>query len=495
MKGLGRSNMKVLLTTLNSKFIHSNLALRYLENRIIHAKLSDIEVYREEFTINNSEDYIFNEILAGEYQVICFSCYIWNIEKIVHLSKKIKMAMPNIKVVLGGPEVSFDADSFLCKHGYVDYIICGEGEIVLPKLIEDIFKERSSKELGKIIEGGIVDVANIPFPYEDGIDKNKILYYESTKGCPYRCSYCISSIDKMIRPFHISRVKKELQFFLDKGVKQVKFLDRTFNWNKERSLEIFRYLIDNDNGVTNFHFEVCAENMTEDIMRCLGKAREGLLQFEIGIQSTNVQTLGSVDRFSDVELLLSKVKSLVSMGNSHIHVDLIVGLPYETVEIFKESFNRVYNLGADAIQLGFLKLLKGTKIREEANIHEYIYDNKAPYQVIRNKYMSAMDIVRLKRVEEVLDRYYNRGGFEKSLAYLVDIYEEPFNFYDSFAEFYFDKGYQKANHKKEDNYRILNEFVESINICGDIKKIIYEDMKKRLNEDAVKRFDRKGWQL
>ena len=337
---------------------------------------------------------------------------------------------------------------------------------------------------------------DMTFPYRDEeIEENKIIYYEASRGCPYNCSYCMSSIEKKVRGLPIERVKNELKFFLDRNVKQVKFLDRTFNWHKERSYEIFKFLIENDNGKTNFHFEICAENMTEDTIDLISKARCGLFQFEIGIQSTYDKTLKAVDRLSDVELLLSKTKKLIALRNAHIHVDLIAGLPYENYERFKKSFDDVYLLKADALQLGFLKLLKGTKIREEEDKFNYIYDDKAPYQIIRNEFMSPYDLVSLKKIEHVLDDYYNKGGFENSLDEFVKIFGSSFEFFSEFAQFYHEAGYQHMSHKKEDNYRILNKFAEVVLDNYKIKEVIYKDLINRMNEDAVKKFNKKGWEI
>ncbi|MEE1037906.1 MAG: DUF4080 domain-containing protein [Eubacterium sp.] len=485
--------MKILLTTLNSKYIHTNLAIRYLKKCIERdvRNRDDINVEVQEFTINNSEDYIYNEIIAGEHDIVCFSCYIWNIEKTLHLCENLKKALPEIKILLGGPEVSYDGDQLMEKYEFIDYILAGEGEKLLPEVLLKITDENPPRQLWRATP---VSVEDIPFPYEDA-EENKIIYYESTRGCPYNCSYCMSSIDKKVRPLPIDRVKDELNFFLEKKVKQVKFLDRTFNWNKERSYEIFQYLIENDNGLTNFHFEICAENMTEETIDLIGTARKDLFQFEIGIQSTCQETLKSVDRLSDVDLLLGKIEKLIALRNCHIHVDLIAGLPFENLERFKKSFDDVYNLGADALQLGFLKLLKGTKIRKEEENYGFVYDEKAPYQIIKNDFLSAKDLNLLKRVENVLDEFYNKGGFENSLKALVEHFPGAFDMYEAFAKFYYENGYQKASHKKEDNYRILNKFAVEVVMDSSLTQVIYADMEKRLNFDAVKKFNRKGWEI
>lgn len=488
--------MNILLTTLNSKFIHTNLAIKYLSNSIRDKlnDLSDVCVEKREFTINNSQEYIYNEIIAGKYDIVCFSCYIWNIEKTLHLCENIKKAIPQVKILLGGPEVTFDSERILKDNPFVDIVLCGEGEVELPKILREIYERGfASKKCYKAMP---ITTNDMTFPYRDEeIEENKIIYYEASRGCPYNCSYCMSSIEKKVRGLPIERVKNELKFFLDRNVKQVKFLDRTFNWHKERSYEIFKFLIENDNGKTNFHFEICAENMTEDTIELISKARKGLFQFEIGIQSTYDMTLKAVDRLSDVDLLLSKTKKLIALRNAHIHVDLIAGLPYEDYERFKKSFDDVYNLKADALQLGFLKLLKGTKIRAEEEKFGYVYDDKAPYQIIRNDFMSPYDLVNLKKIEHVLDDYYNKGGFENSLDEFVKIFGSSFEFFNEFAQFYHEAGYQHMSHKKEDNYRILNKFAEVVLDNYKIKEVIYKDLINRMNEDAVKKFNKKGWEI
>ncbi len=488
--------MNILLTTLNSKYIHTNLAIKYLSNSIKDkmCDLEDINVIKKEFTINNSEEYIYSEIIAGKHDIACFSCYIWNIEKTLHLCKLLKKAKPEMKILLGGPEVSYDGKIILEENPFIDIVICGEGEVILPEILRELYTDGMTKE--KLYKAMPITTDDMTFPYRDEeVEANKIIYYEASRGCPYNCSYCMSSIEKKVRGIPVERVKEELKFFIDKNVKQVKFLDRTFNWNKERSFEIFKFLIDNDNGKTNFHFEICAENVTDETIELIGTARPGLFQFEIGIQSTYDKTLKAVDRLSNVELLLTKTKKIIALRNAHIHVDLIAGLPYEDIDRFKKSFDDVYALKADALQLGFLKLLKGTKIRAEENTHKYVYDDMAPYQIIKNSFMSPDDIVRLKRIEHVLDDYYNKGGFERSLDKLVDIYKSPFGFFDDFAKYYHQKGYQHMNHKKEDNYRILNKFAEEILKDNLIKDVIYQDLVERMNEDAVKKFNKKGWDI
>lgn len=513
--------MKVLMTTLNSKFIHSSMAVKYLYAAMEKnfETVPEIIVEKQEFTINNTQDYIYNEILAGKYDIVCLSCYIWNIEKTLHLCKLLKKAKPNIKIILGGPEVSYTMEDLVNEY-FVDYILCGEGEKTLPKLIRNIaLDDQFVNSEEKVIYTEPISQEEIIFPYKD-VDENKILYYESSRGCPYRCSYCMSSIDKTLRVLPLERVFREMDFFIERNVKQVKYIDRTFNFDKKRSCEIFKYLIDNDNGISNFHFEICAQNLDDETIELISHARKGLFQFEIGIQSTNEKTLQAVDRVMNMEKIMNITKKLIELGNSHIHVDLIAGLPYENLDSFANSFNDVYGLQADALQLGFLKLLKGTKIRDEEEKHGYVYDDVAPYQIISNKYISADDIAFLKRIENLLDEYWNKGGFKRALTFAVTDFEEntagqldmgcfkedaarfngAFAFYVGFANYYYEKGYHRMSHKKEDNYRILNEFFLSIYGKNTFKfkhaqELLYEDLIERMNPDAVKKFNKKGWDL
>ena len=515
--------MRVLMTTLNSKFIHSSMAVKYLYAAMEQsfALEPEITVEKQEFTINNTQDYIYNEILAGKYQVVCISCYIWNIEKTLHLCQLLKKAKPEMIIILGGPEVSYTMEHLVDEY-YVDFILCGEGEKTLPALIKQIAEAMSNKSIAsleKVIYSEPISPDDMIFPYKE-VEPNKILYYESSRGCPYRCSYCMSSIDKSLRILPLDRVFREMDFFIERNVKQVKFIDRTFNFDKKRSCEIFKYLIDHDNGITNFHFEICAQNLDDDMIDLISKARKGLFQFEIGIQSTNETTLKAVDRAMNMKKIMEKTKGLVDLGNSHIHVDLIAGLPYENLDSFANSFNDVYALGAEALQLGFLKLLKGTKIRAEEEKHGYLYDDIAPYQIIANKYISADDIAFLKHIDQVLDDYWNKGGFHRALDFLVSNFENDekspltmdclgeysgrftgaFAFYTGFSNYYYEKGYHKMSHRKEDNYRILNEFVLSVYgedspVFKKAQEYLYQDLVERMNPDAVKKFNKKGWAL
>ena len=505
--------MKILLTTLNSKYVHSNLALKYLYT-VMAGEKSHVEVC--EFTINNDPGYVFSELVRANYDMVCFSCYIWNIEQIKVLARDFREACPSVKILVGGPEVSFCGPEFMKENPWADYAICGEGEYSFYRLcqvLESIDKRFDTvpgliyRQDGKIYVNGLVEPMDfnlIPFPYSVlDCEKDRVVYYESSRGCPFRCSYCLSAADTSVRFLNMDRVKSELGYFLYKKPPQVKLIDRTFNARPERAYEIFRYLIAGDNGVTNFHFEICADLLDDRTLNLLAEARKGLFQMEIGIQSTNPATLAAVGRKDNVYPVLYNTERLIKLGNIHVHVDLIAGLPYESYEIFARSFDKVYPLGADMLQLGFLKVLSGTPLYNQVEAHGIKYRSRAPYEVISTDYIRAGELVRLKMIENMLDIYYNRGGFETALKFLIDTVDRgAFGFYEKLADFYYENGYQHRDRKKEDQYRILLEFAESLaggSESGDIKdrtrQLLEADMSRSTNPEIVKRFLRKGWEL
>ncbi|QIB70079.1 B12-binding domain-containing radical SAM protein [Aminipila butyrica] len=503
--------MKILLTTLNAKYIHSNLSLKYLYmSAVEHRRSIDVR----EFTINNDDDYIYTEIIRGGYSAVCFSCYIWNISRVLYLVENLKKAKPEMKIALGGPEVSFEPIDFLRSHKSVDYIMVGEGEEIFRDFVKTFVSRNQAFDKvkgliyrlgGKIFVNPPADMQefdSVPFPYGFLLPSDdRIVYYESVRGCPFQCSYCLSSVEKHVRPLPLERVKKEVSFFLFKHVKQVKFIDRTFNYDRGRCNQLVKYIMDHDNGITNFHFEICGDLIDEEFLRLLGAARKGLFQVEIGVQSLNPLALGAVDRQKNTDKLLPNIQQLVQLGTVHTHVDLIAGLPFEDYLSFIDSFNGVYQLGADQLQLGFLKLLKGTKIREEKDKYGYVFRESAPYEVIANKFMSAEGMARLKMVEHLLDLYYNRGGFQKTLEYAIQhLQVTAFDFYEELAYFFYLKGYQHRSHKKEDLYRIFYEYAcwkdRSLpGVAADIQELLTADMQRTLNPDAVKKFNKKGWNI
>lgn len=500
--------MKILLTTLNSQYVHSNPALKYLYT-VAAGSPYDIKI--REFTINNEKSYIFGELMREEADLVCFSCYIWNIEETKELIADFKKASPKTKILLGGPEVSFDSHVVMVNNPCVDFVISGEGEYPFFRFLQLFDKGAENynkipgltyRKDGKVFVNGVIepiDFNSVPFLYSIlECEEDKVIYYESARGCPFRCSYCLSSIDKNIRPLDMERAKSDLGYFLFKKVMQVKFIDRTFNYDEERAYEIFKYLIDNDNGVTNFHFELCADLLSQKTFDLLKSARKGLFQFEIGIQSTNPETLLNVNRKENVYPVLYNVEKLVGLNNAHIHVDLIAGLPFETYEIFERSFNKVYKLKANAFQLGFLKVLKGTPIIKRVEEYGIVYRDRAPYEVISTKWISAKELVRLHQIEKMLDLYYNRGGFGKTLDYIMSANGlEPFKFYENLADFFYESGYQNVSHKKENLYRILRKFAVSVmgSEMDEITDLLVSDMEEALNPEEVKRILKRGWEI
>lgn len=452
---------------MNAKYIHTNLALRYLyEYADIYKQYIDIK----EYTINHDVDHIYGEIMRGEYDIICFSCYIWNISKVMSLAANIKKVKKETVIVLGGPEVSYDSKAFLEKHSFVDYMIRGEGEKTFTELLDFLVQGKGNINdiMGlsfiagnEIIETGsrepISDLDELPFPYNSFLPlKDKIIYYETSRGCPFYCTYCLSSVERSVRYFSPERVKKDLDFFIEKEVPQVKFVDRTFNLKPDRCLEIMRYIQEKDNGITNFHFEMNGDLLDDEMLTFLKSVRKGLFQFEIGVQSTCEESLDAVKRKMNFEKFKENVQRLVSYGNIHIHLDLIAGLPYESYETFKKSFNDVYALKPHNLQLGFLKLLKGSPLRNDYLKHGYIFREEEPYEVLSNKYLSADELIKLKMIEDILEKYNNRPGFRGALRYILENYDgRYFTFFERFTSYWYKNEYQHISHSKEALYEIL----------------------------------------
>ena len=471
--------MKILLTTLNSKFIHTNLAIRYLKHFV--KDINDIEVDIREYTINNELDYILKDINKNSYDVILFSTYIWNVNDIVKLCHNLKKINPNVKIALGGPEVTYDSENSMNTHDFVDYILYGEGELVFKDFVKYLKGEINIEEVkglvyrenGKVIKNKPMELLQnldlIPSPYEN-IDKseyeNRIVYYETSRGCPFNCQYCLSSTIQGLRYFSIDRVKKDLKALIDARVSQIKFIDRTFNANKKFAMEIMQFLMENDNDYTTYHFEVTAHLLTDDMLDFLSKCKEGLFQFEIGVQSTNDKVLEAVGRRDDFKKLSYVVQKIATFRNIHQHLDLIAGLPYEDYKSFEKSFNDVFNLGIEHLQLGFLKMIKGTGVRNEADKHEYRYKDYPPYEILYNKYISYDEIIKLKDIEEILEKYYNSKNFVLSMKYIIQNYykQSPFKFFEDFATYFDENGYFDASQGKNQLYKILLDFyVEKVN--------------------------------
>ena len=438
--------MKVLLTTLNATYTHSCLALRCLA---ASAPRHKAHLVIKEFTINNNADDILATIFKAQPSVVCFSCYIWNITLTLALVDNLKKVLPNAKVILGGPEVSFNAAAVLAQCA-ADVVVSGEGEAVFASLMVFFIDGEGAlatipnityrDKQGECVETAktsvLLDLNDLPFLYETGLGglANKAIYYESSRGCPFRCAYCLSGADNQVRFLDLNRCFAELQFFLDQSPKRVKFLDRTFNCKKSHAMAIWRYLIDHDNGVTNFHFEMAADLLDTDMLALLAQARPGLFQFEIGIQSTHKPTLEAIGRQTDLQACFRHIRAIRDAGNVHLHVDLIAALPLEGIEAFRESFNAVYALSANKVQLGFLKLLHGSALRAKADDYGLVYRQKAPYEVLFTPDLSFADVIRLKELEEMLENYYNTKRLKWTLAFAVPLFESPFHFYDALAK-------------------------------------------------------------
>lgn len=465
--------MKVLLTALNAKYIHSSLAVAYLKS---YCTDEIWKIDAKEYSINENIENIMADIYEQKPDILAFSCYIWNIELILKLCADFKKISPTTVIILGGPEVSYNSVQIIKENKAVDFIIRGEGELVLKELLSVIYHEGDLSKINGITyqkEGQIYynpdqdlikNLDIIPNPYNEenlaGYYKNKVIYYETSRGCPFNCSYCLSSTIRGVRYFSLTRVKHDLLLFIKQRVKEVKLVDRTFNCNEKRAREIMEFIIEN-NFSTRFHFEIGAELFSDEMLEFLKKVPPGMFDFEIGVQSTCSETLKAVNRSGNWIKAREKIRKLTDAGNIHIHLDLIAGLPFEDYERFGKSFNDVYNLNPHVIQLGFLKLLKGSKIREEEEKYGYKFQAAAPYQVLENNYISYYQLIKLKQIEELLERYYNSGGFKNTLLYLsAKAYKrDAFLFFQELADFWNKKGYFNRSHKKETEYSILQSFI------------------------------------
>ena len=490
--------MKILLAACNAKYIHSNLAVFNLK---ACAKEYDSNVVLREYTINQQKDDILKDIYRCHPDVICISCYIWNITFVRELMQDLRKILPDVPFWAGGPEVSYDAEEFLKKNPAFDGIMVGEGEETFLELVKHYVNGSPSLEEttglvyckpdGTIQNNGwrqIMDLSRVPFAYEDLKDfENRIIYYESSRGCPFSCSYCLSSIDKKLRFRDLDLVKKELQFFLDHRVPQVKFVDRTFNCKHEHAMTIWKYILEHDNGITNFHFEVSADLLRDEEMQLMSRMRPGLIQLEIGVQSTNPDTIHAIHRHMDLDKLERCVAKVHSFGNIHQHLDLIAGLPYEDYDTFHRSFNDVYRMKPDQLQLGFLKVLKGSLMEKEAEKYGIMHKEKEPYEVLSTNWLSYKEVLRLKMVESMVEVYYNSGQFQNTLEYLVPQFADAFTFYEKLGAFYEKKGYSEISHSRMRRYEILLEFLrEETDLDADVaaQHMLYdlylrEKLKKR----------------
>ena len=489
--------MKILLAACNAKYIHSNLAVYDLK---AYSSDYDKEVLLREYTINQPKDEILKDIYGSGADVVCFSCYIWNISFVRELIRDLAKILPETAFWAGGPEVSYDAEKFLTEMPEMTGVLVGEGEKTFHDLLEYYIDGKGS--LGEIrgiaYRNGeeirhngwreLMNLSEIPFVYQHLEEfENRIIYYESSRGCPFSCSYCLSSIDKKLRFRDLELVKKELQFFLDHKVPQVKFVDRTFNCKHEHVMAIWKYILEHDNGVTNFHFEISADLLRDEEMDLMAKMRPGLIQLEIGVQSTNPETIRAIHRHMDLDKLERCVDRVHSFRNIHQHLDLIAGLPYEDYDTFQHSFNDVYQMKPDQLQLGFLKVLKGSLMQGEAEKYGIVHKEKEPYEVLSTNWLPYGDVLKLKAVESMVEVYYNSGQFQHTLEYLVPLAKDAFTFYESLGAFYEKKGYSEISHSRMRRYEILLEYLQEetdVSVEKASQKMLYdlylrEKLKKR----------------
>lgn len=499
--------MNVLLVGLNAKYIHSNLAVRYLK---AYTKDMDYNCDVIEFSVNDRVERIVEEVIERKPRLLGFSCYIWNIEYVIRIATLIKEIDDSIQIFYGGPEVSYDSESFL-KTNCGEYVIEGEGEETYREFIDNKISEYKNEEAeyknirglysknnGEIYYGGnrpLMDMNKIVFPYEDNEDlANKIVYYEASRGCPFNCKYCLSSTFHGVRFIDIEKVKRDLKYFVDKRVKLVKFVDRTFNCNESFANKIWDYLIDLG-GETRFHFEISADLLSSKSIKTLSRAKEGLFQFEIGVQTTNDEVLKNINRHVNFSTIKEKVEELKCLKNIMQHLDLIAGLPGEDFNSFKKSFNDVYAIAPDELQLGFLKLLKGSSMREESEKWGMKYSPYPPYEILKTRHVSYNELIRLKNIEHMVDKYLNSKKFNNILKYFIEnnFFHTPFDFYEQLSLFYKEKGYFKRNISSSDYYRVFFDFnneilrVDNKLLCDIIKFDYLTYNKKRGIPDFIYR--------
>lgn len=467
--------MKILLTAINAKYIHSNLAIHSLKAYAQkHVKLPALHLELAEYTINQSLDYILMDIYRRKPDVVCFSCYIWSISYVKKIIKELKKLCPDTDIWLGGPEVSYNPEELLHEFSEIKGIMKGEGEAVFAGICRSYLENAPFGELkgvafrsnsGAVTETGQCEplpMDELPFVYtcENMADfGHKIIYYETSRGCPFSCSYCLSSVDKRLKFRSLSLVRKELQFFLDHEVLQVKFVDRTFNCRHEHAMAIWRYIAEHDNGITNFHFEVSADLLNEDELELLESLRPGLIQLEIGVQSVNLDTIREIRRTMRLDKVKENVAYIRKNRNIHQHLDLIAGLPYEDIESFAHSFDEVYDMKPDQLQLGFLKVLKGSYMEENREEYGLVCQDSPPYEVLYTKWLSYEDVIELKGVEEMVETYYNSGQFSHTLAALRENEPSAYQMYRRLWKYYDRHHYLEIQHKRSSRYKIFLDFI------------------------------------
>lgn len=479
--------MNILLAAINAKYIHSNLAVYSL--RAYAGKYMG-ETRIAEYTINQPADEILMDIYKRQPDILCFSCYLWNISYVGQLLREIPKILPETKIWLGGPEVSYNAREMMEEYSGLTGVMCGEGEKTFLELMdyyhtatekaadreEERFRREPAVSLGDICgivyrndDGTIIetqnrpvlDLSTVPFVYEHIEDfRNRIIYYESSRGCPFSCSYCLSSIDKCLRFRKLELVKRELQFFIDHEVPQVKFVDRTFNCRHDHAMAVWEYIKEHDRGKTNFHFEIAADLLNAEEIALIRSMRPGLIQLEIGIQSANGQTICEIRRKMDLDKVQDTVDRIREKRNVHQHLDLIAGLPYEDYDSFAKSFDRVYAMKPDQLQLGFLKVLKGSLMHEKTKEYDLVYQDRPPYEVLSTKWLPYSDVIRLKKIEEMVEVYYNSGQFRNTMEHMKKEFPDAFGMYSALADYYEENGFFGVSHSRIARYEILYRFLE-----------------------------------
>lgn len=476
--------MNVILTTLNAKYIHSSLALRYLRS-YCRDEFPDTQLV--EYTINDVTMNIVGDLFKRRPDVVAFSCYIWNIRETIDVIKNLKKVMPEVTIILGGPEVSYDTQEWMEQLPEVDAIVIGEGEQTFLELLRELkrgiqqqhpefrLEEVAGIAYRKWDEQGemrirftaprakMMDLNTIPSPYEDHLDElnNRIVYFEASRGCPFRCQFCLSSIEEGVRYFDIDRVKRDLKRLIDHGIKTIKFVDRTFNIHKKYAMEIFQFLMENHRG-TVFQFEITADIMKPDVVDYLVEnAPPGIFRFEVGVQSTNDETNRLVMRRQNFEKLSRTVTKIKEAGKFTQHLDLIAGLPEEDYLSFRKTFNDVFALKPEELQLGFLKMLRGTGVRARASDHGYIYMDEAPYEILQNNVLSFAEILRLKRIEDILEKYWNDHRMDRTLLFLLKYeFESPFDFFQEYGDYWDEQGWGRIGHQLQDLFVRLHKFLQ-----------------------------------
>ncbi len=471
--------MKVLLAAVNAKYIHSNLAVYSLRAYALQRcdGICPREIEIAEYTINQPPDEILMDIYGHQPDILCLSCYLWNIISVENLVREIPKILPGIRIWLGGPEVSYNAREMLDKYPEITGIIRGEGEETFADLMDIYHRQPDKKENfsavkgitywdeeGKVVETppqDVMDLSRIPFVYEHIEDfRNRIIYYESSRGCPFSCSYCLSSIDKCLRFRDLRLVEKEVKFFIDHGVPQVKFVDRTFNCRHDHAMAVWTYIKKYDRGITNFHFEVAADLLNDEEIELIRSMRPGLIQLEIGVQSANERTIREIQRTMKLDQVRDRVARIKEMKNVHQHLDLIAGLPYEGYDSFARSFDIVYDMEPEQLQLGLLKVLKGALMHDKAEEYQLLYQDRPPYEVLSTKWLSYGELIRLKQIEEMVEVYYNSGQFRNTIKHLRKEFSSPFAMYEALAAYYRENGLFGRQYSRIARYEILHHFIE-----------------------------------